>query len=199
MNIQVINFETCKDHYQVTRMLKTTSHNQIEYTPAYCFKKKEADCYLLISKSEESQLLDWCKENNISSDKVIVLCNKFLNEMCSWTGINIFERDVDFEKICQWLMAVKEKSPQISLFHNCTMKVGKIRKDHDYEGCVQSIMKQNPGLKDAEIFLFVKEKSPFEIVPSKTSRIQLNQYYLKGISDTYDYLIVTKNKKEEII
>ncbi len=192
MNIQIINFETNKDHYQVTRLLKTTANNQIEYMPFYCYEYKEVDCYLLIAKLEENKLIDWCSEHNVPLCKVIVLCNKPLESLYCWVGINVFDHDVDFEKVCQWLMLLKEKNNDLNLFENCALKVGKIKKEHDYERCVQMILKQNPSLKKSEVCLFVKEKSPFEIHPNKNNKLQLKQYYIKGISETYDYLIVTK-------
>lgn len=190
MNIQVINFETCKDHYQITRMLKTTSQNEIEYMPFHCYKKKEADCYLLISKAEQNVILAWCKANQLELNKVIVLTNKIHDAFICWQGINFFDQDIDFEKICQWIMVIKEKSPNIDLFTNCVLKIGKIRKDHDYNVCVQAIMKQNPGMKNGKVFLFVKEKSHFLLNANPTSSLNLNQYYLKGIAETYDYLVV---------
>lgn len=191
MNIQVINFEICKDHYQITRMLKTTSQNEIEYMPFHCYKKKEVDCYLLISKAEQDVILAWCKAQQLPLNKVIVLTNKMHDGLISWQGINLFDQDVDFEKICQWLMVIKEKSPNIDLFTSCVLKVGKIRKDHDYHACVHAIMKQNPGMKNGHVFLFVKEKSHYLLNLSSASSLKLNQYYLKGIAETYDYLLVS--------
>lgn len=191
MNIQVINFETCRDHYLITRMLKTTSNNQIEYVPSHFYKERSADCYILICKGEENTLLDWCQSNHVPLEKVIVLSNHPLNQFFTWVGINTFEKDIDFEKMCQWIMTIKEKNPEIDLFENRLLKTGKIRKDHDYELCLQSILKQNPDLgRNSEIFLFVKEKSLFLLNPPKNNKAPLKQYYIKGISETYDYLIV---------
>lgn len=193
MNIQVINFEVCKDHYLITKMVKTTSHNQIEYVPSYYYKKKLADCYLLINKQEENKIIDWCQCHEIPMEKTIVLTNRQLNQFIAWIGENVFEKDLDFEKVCQWLMTIKEKNPDLDLFINCTIRTGKIRKDHDYDTCLQSIMKQNPGLKkDCELFLFVKEKSYFMMnQPQDCTRV-MQQYYLKGISETYDYMILNE-------
>lgn len=190
MNIQVINFETCQDHYQITRMLKTTSQNEIEYMPFHCYERKEADCYLLISKADQNVLLSWCKAKQLDLSKVIVLTNQALSSFICWQGINLFDQDIDFEKICQWLMVIKEKSPEIDYFQSCVLKIGKIRKEHDYNTCVQAIMKQNPGMKKGHVFLFVKEKSHFLLNVNQASTLKLNQYYLKGIAETYDYLIV---------
>lgn len=189
MNIQVVNFETCKDHYLITRMLKTTQKNQIEYAPSHCFKKKPADCYFLIAKMEEAQLSEWCQANAIPQEKTIVLSNHPLKRFTTWVGANLFDHDIDFEKLCQWLMTIREKSPEIPLFENRLIKAGKIRKDHDYETCAHAVLKQNPGMgKNTEILLFVKEKSPFRLNPPEQPSLAFRQYYLKGIAETYDYL-----------
>ncbi len=199
MNIHVINFETCKDHYLITRMLKTTAHNQIEYTPSHYYQKKAADCYFLITKMEENALLTWCHAKHLEPEKTIVLSNHPLKHWITWTAINLFDHDVDFEKICQWLMTIREKSPEFPLFVNRQIKAGKIRKDHDYEACAHAVLRQNPSMKKgSDIFLFVKEKTFFSLhAPAKPS-LFFRQYYLKGIAETYDYLIVSKEKKEEI-
>ena len=191
MQIQVINFEVCKNHYVITRMIKTTSKNRIEYVPYHCYKQSFADGYILISVTRENELIDWCQINDIPLEKTVVISNQSLKQFLHWEGINLFDKSLGFEKLCQYLMIVREKSPEIDIFENRTIKSGKIRKEREMEDCIQLILKQNLGLsKQALILLFVKEKNPMQLDESKSMKNKVLQYYVKGISETYDYLII---------
>ncbi len=194
MNIQVINFEINKEHYVITRMLKTTKNNHIEYLPSHCYKKgKEVDCYILITRQKEHSLLDWCQLHDLPLEKCIIFNQYEMNQFIHWVGVNIFDKDVDFEKMCQFMMCIREENPEIDFFTNCQIRSGKIKKEHDYDLCVQSILKQNPNLpKDSMIFLFVKEKSNYLLPEPECKKINLYQYSIRGVSETYDYLLINE-------
>lgn len=189
MNIQVINFEVCQDHYQITRMLKTTPNNQLEYLPYHLFVKKEADCYFLIGRLKDIDLLKWCQEAGLPSEKIIVLSDRIYPSLNSWEAPALFEKETDFEKICQWLMAIREKGTAMNFFQNWRIDFGKIRKEHSFDLCIKAVQKQYPGLKNSRVFLFVKEKSHVVLPSENPNDLSAQQLFLKGIADTYDYLV----------
>ncbi len=193
MNIDIVNFEVCKEHYLMTKMVKKTQKNKIEYSPVYYYKKSNADCFILISKHLEEEITQWCIHNEVPLDKVIVLSNQEMKHLNAWVVLELIDKEIDFENICRLLMVIIENTTKIKLLENKIFKGGNIKKDRDLSNCLKSIINQNNKIdKDSKIVLFVKEKNKIELTSEEQLKHTVHQFYLKGVSEYYQYLIIKK-------
>ncbi len=191
MNIQVINFEVCKDHYLMTKMIKKTKQNCIEYYPVHCYNGKRADYYVIISKQNEDELLEWCSLFDIPLTQVVILSNKDYLKITTWKVINLIDKEICFEKICQWLMLIIENTSNISIVQSRVIKGGSIKKDRELATCLKLINNQQSSIKENEaVLLFIKEKNRMILPPIEQNKHKIYQYFIKGISEQYDYLVI---------
>ncbi len=186
--IQVVNFEVYKEHYLMTKMTKKTLELTIEYVPYHLYKKNHATYIICISNQEESELLKWVNDNKIDHDKVIVLSHHKHYLFKHWRAVNFLDKDVDYETLCRWLMVIVQKHGLSCLYQDYLLTSGVLKKGADEEKMSTRLKKYLDSDPSNIVCLFIKEKNRVLVQDEE----RMYQYYLKGISDSYDYLIVKK-------